>query len=152
MKQIKYSALSDFLKLKVADPGIFSKTVSMALGVALARNAPMPTEAPEFPRRFYSEQVQISVERAAAEFNENIVIDMDLAAQVARSYWLVRCGLCHPAPFIDMPEAQTPGDFVVGLSNAGFTLDANTYTFMNANREMLYVMVNRITAVMNSAE
>lgn len=149
MNKVKYSTLNSFLKLKVSDPAIFARSVSLALGVALARNAPLPTTRPESPRSYYGETVQMGIERAAAEFNENIVIDLDLTWQVARSLWLMRCGMTLPSPYIDLPETNTPGDFFAGLSNAGFTMDPTTYAFLDANRVVIYVMANRISATMN---
>lgn len=146
--KLQYVALNSFLREKVADAAVYSRSVSIALGVALGRSVPLPSEAPANASSYFSQNLQVSVERAAAEFNENIVIDFDLAASVARSVWLVRLGLVHPTAMIELPNDDTPGDWLVALSGGGFTLSRDVYDFVNANRECVFVMANRIAATM----
>ena len=148
MNKVKYFTLNNFLKLKVGDPNLFSRSVSIALGLALARSAPLPASKPDSATLTYSATAKRTIESAAAEFNENIVIDLDLCGAVARSVWLMRCGTTFPTPFIDLPEVGTPGDFFSSMSNAGFTMDPSTYEFINANKAAIFVMANRIWATM----
>lgn len=146
--KIKYVALNSFLKEKVSDSAQFSRAASVALGLALGRCEPVPANLSALPREFYLSNIQPSVERQAADFNENIVIDLNLAEQVARSVWLIRAGFVHPEPMIDVPEAQTPGDVFTAMSGAAHTLSADLMGFMEANRAALFVMANRITATL----
>jgi hypothetical protein len=150
--KLKFIELNTFLKGRVADSSQYSRAVAIALGVALGRNAPMPSSMPVLARMFYAENLQAGVERACADFNENILVDLDLAANTARSIWLVRAGLCHPSPMIDVPEAGTPGDALVALSGAGFTLSRDVYDYIAANQEVIFVMANRITAALSPQE
>lgn len=149
MNNVKYATLREFLKQKVADPALFTKSVSLAAAIAIARKAPLPSAAPESPTRCYLEQAQAQIERQVAEFNEEIVIDLELANETARAIWLMRCGLCYPKTFIEFPDDAVAGGWLAGLSNAGFSLGAATYEYLNANASALFVMANRITSVMN---
>lgn len=146
--KIKFVALNTFLSEKVADASQFGRATSIALGICLGRATPLPENPPASAERFYSEAVQSIVERAAADFNEHIVIDLDLACQVARSIWVMRCNFLHPSQMIELPQADTPGDWMVGLSAAGFTMSRDVYDYVCANRDCIYVMANRIAATM----
>jgi len=149
MSKIAYSTLNSFLKTKIADANLFTRTVSIALGVSLARLAALPTSAPESARAFYAEQIQPGIEQQAVSFNEGIVVDLDLTWQVARSIWMVRCGLAHPPALLELPQEGTPGDFLVGMSGCSYVLDKAIYDFLNANKEVIYVIMNRICSTMN---
>jgi hypothetical protein len=150
--KVSYVNLQALFREKVADSAQLKHTVSIALGLALGRNAPMPASMPELARSYYAENIQANIDRAAAEFNENIVIDFDLVGQLARSTWLIRAGLCHPTAMVDACEAATPGDIFTQMSNESHTLSGEVYAFMNSNREVLFVMMNRIIHVMTGPE
>lgn len=145
----KFVALNAFLKEKVADQSKFTYAVSLALGVAVGMSAQLPKARPASLTSYFIETEQIAVQTQVAEFNENIVIDLDKAAQVARAIWLVRAGLAMPMPMIDTQDIQ--GDLFATLSGMGNTMVAEDCEFICKNQQVVFVMANRITAALSQA-
>jgi hypothetical protein len=153
--KIKYVALNAFLKEKAPDAAQFPCVVAIALGVAVGRKVPLASSNPEqsvlsnWPTStFYAEQVMPVVEKEVAEFNENIVIDMDKACRIARAIWMARCGLAHPEMMIDIAGCDEACDPILALSGHANSFAAEDYALLCANKLVIFVMANRITAVM----
>lgn len=144
--KLSYVQLNAYLKDRVKDSSQFMRIASIALGVSIGRSAPMP-EGMEAPTRsFYAEHMQRQIENQIAAFNENIVVDVDLAADTARSIWLVRAGLCHPQPMIEITQQTEQRDPIVLLSGAAYVIDPQVYQTLSQHSECIFVMANRITA------
>ncbi len=144
---LKYNELQSFLRERSGDPAQSCRAISVALGLVVGRQAAMPTSMPTSPNIFYGQQIAPVLERQICDFNEQIVVDLDVAMSTARAIWLIRAGLCHPTELLlQRPEAA--GNFFCELSGAAHTLSPETAAFLEQNRDTLFTMANRISTVL----
>jgi hypothetical protein len=83
MTKIPYFDLQSFLKEKIQDVDMLKKATSIALGVSIARMLPMPSTEVEFPESHYLTNVKMTANQYCCDFNEAIVVDVELVAETA---------------------------------------------------------------------
>lgn len=153
---LKYTALTTFLREKVDDPVKFVGAVSIALGVVVGSRLPLPGNAPaalEAPMQVFNTQVRAAMEAKLCAFNEGIVVDLDLAFTVGRAVWLMRLGLCYPpATYPAMAEERESIEFLSTLSGQETMLPEELYGYLRSNTVMLMDMGNRIWATICDPE
>ncbi len=151
MTNVDYINFQSFLREKIKDVSINKKAVSIALGISISRMLPLPSTAIDSPDMHYSGALVHTANLIISEFNENIVVDVDLVTQTARSYWMIRYTCAHPD--VDVPILSV-GEFgfISKVTNAGRYVNLDTYKFCDTNSELLVVLVNRITRILKSKE
>lgn len=151
MTNVEYINFQAFLREKIKDVSINKKATSIALGIAIARMLPLPSTMVDSAAMHYSGSLVHTANLTISEFNENIVIDVDLVTQTARSYWMIRYTCAHPD--IDMPILSV-GEFgfISKIHNVSKYINIDTYKFCDTNSELMVVLVNRISRLLKSKE
>lgn len=145
MTKLVFIALQQLIKEKAPDIAVAKKATSIALGVAVSRLVPMPTAAVESAEEHFSTNVRAAVSAMVSAFNEEIVVDVDLAIETARGFWLIRYFNAYPQDNL-LVGANGEGCFLLKLSGGLRFLNADVGTFCDANTEMMITLMNRITS------
>lgn len=143
MTNLKYLDLQTFIRTKIPDAVVAKKAASIALGIVISRQLPLPTTEAESAESHYSFSVSASAAEMASVFNENILIDINLALETARSHWLIRYANTYPnldTPLISIGQH----DFLVKLTGACRYINDDTHCFCEKYSELMIVLVNRI--------
>lgn len=151
MAKLEYFTLQSFIKDKIADVTINKKATSIALGIAISRILPIPSTEVESSEANYSANVAATSAQMVSDFNESIVVDVDLVLETARTYWLIRYANTYPD--INIPMISI-GDFsfLTKLSGGARYLNNETNAFTEKYSELMVVLVNRITRVIKAKE
>jgi hypothetical protein len=138
-----YIDLNNFFGERILDVVNRKKATSMAVGVAVAMLLPLPTaEVEDSVYQYNSFNVHLAVSYIS-EFNENIVIDIDLARDTARSFWLMRYSAVYPN--LDVPFTPKGAcTFSEKLFSTPLFVSPVVLEYLNKNSEVMVVLVNRI--------
>lgn len=143
MINIQYTELNAFLKEKILTTGDLKRATSIALGVAVSKLVPLPSSATDEITYQFDTVTVHTVFQYLSEFNENIVIDIDLAKETARAYWLMRYSAAHPDPnALSIPRGV--GGFTEKIFNLSAFVNPKTLEYVNKYSEVMVVCVNRI--------
>ncbi len=149
MTRLDYLELQNYLRAKVTDPTLIKKITSVALGYALGRAVHLPSSAVDYSTEFYLQGVRPGLVLEAAAFNEQILVDIDLVEQVTRTYWLKRYANAFPSKLIPL-SSVADAHFMSKLSGTTALINPELHSFCEANAELLIVLINRITLVLES--
>jgi hypothetical protein len=139
----EYMSLISFLREKVKNPADLKKATSIAVGVAVSKFIGLPTSSMSDVSYHYDTLMVHTTHQYLCEFNENSVIDIDLAAQTARSFWLMRYSCANPdADMLTNPTGNL--SFVEKIVNAGMFGNPDTLCFLNQHSEAMVTIVNRV--------
>lgn len=147
MTNLNYLDLQTFIRTKIPDAVVAKKATSIALGIVISRLLPLPTTEAESGESHYSFSAYATAAEMAAAFNENILVDINLALDTARSHWMIRYANTYPnvnLPLISIGEH----DFLVKLTGACRYVNEDTHCFCEKYSELMIVMVNRINRAM----
>jgi hypothetical protein len=148
MSKLNYIELQTYLREKVTDTAIYKKAVSIALGVAIARLLPLPSTCVEDASLHFATAVKQTANTFICEFNEAIVVDVDLVSQTVLSHWMIRYTCAYPdcsMPILSMGDFG----FIAKINNVNRFINPETYKLCECNSELMVVLVNRITSVLN---
>lgn len=148
MTKLVYLALQQLIKEKAPDNTVAKKAASIALGVAVSRLLPVPSSQVESAEEHYSANVIAGASDMVSTFNEEIVVDIDLALETARGFWLIRYFNAYPQQDY-LVTAGGEACFLLKLSGSVRYLNADTGAFCDANSEMMITLVNRITSAIH---
>lgn len=151
MFNAKFSDLQTYFRQKIANPADYKKAISIALGIAVSKMIPIPSSSVDCTSNHYSINVNALVKSLVAEFNENIVVDVDLACETARSYWMIRYTCAHPdlnVPLISTGVNTDDMSFISRVNDFGRYINPDLHGFCQCNSELMIVLVNRIISVM----
>lgn len=146
MTKLAYVSLQSFIKDKVPDVTQCKKATSIALGVTASRLAPLPSSEVDSAEEHFASAAKALITEIIAAFNEEIVVDVDLALETARSYWLIRYYSAYPccdATLIPAGECE----FLIKLTGGTRFLGEETRNWTNENSELAITLVNRMTLV-----
>ncbi len=146
MSNLAYLNLTNFAQERLGDPSIVKKALSIALGIALSRSIQLPSSAVESAENYYIDSVAVQVGHMAADFNEQTIVDLDLAVQTARAYWLIRYNTAFPAEVIQIPS-QEDGHFMSALVGVGHLINQSTYDFCKARPQAMISLINRVREI-----
>ena len=151
MTKVAYISLTAFLKEKFPALDEAKKASSIALGVAISRLLPIPTAEVGNAEEHWARSVQRAAELLVAEFNENLVVNLDLALETARGFWLVRYFSAFPC--VDSALASSgEGEFLLKLTGGLRFLNADTCTYCATNQVGMIQLLNRITIVLKPCD
>jgi len=149
MINVDYVNFQSFVREKIKDASISKKALSIALGISISRMLPLPSSAVESADIHYSDTLMHTGNLIASEFNENVLVDIDLVTETARCYWMIRYTCAHPnldAPIIYSGEFG----FLSKINNVGRFINLDTYKFCDTNSELMIVLVNRCSRLLKS--
>lgn len=147
----EYLSLVTFLREKINNVADTKKATSLALGVAVSKLIPLPTSTMQDISYQFDTIVVHRVNQYLAEFNENVVVDVDLARETARSFWLIRYSMANPdLDMLIIPKG--PNTFVEKLSNVTLFANPKSIEFLNQYSEAMVAIVNRIQMLIKGFE
>lgn len=147
----EYLSLITFLREKINNAADTKKATSLALGVAVSKLIPLPTSTMQDISYQFDTIVVHRVNQYLAEFNENVVVDVDLARETARSFWLIRYSMANPdLDMLIIPKG--PNTFVEKLSNVTLFANPKSIEFLNQYSEAMVAIVNRIQMLIKGFE
>jgi hypothetical protein len=150
MLQTNLLELSGFLKSKVVNMGDLKKATSIALGIGLSFRLQVPTSDGGHVAHYDSVLVHSAL-KMISDFNETILVDVDLAARTCRSYWLMRYAAATRNPTgIASPNAK--GSFTEKIFGMHHYAIPEVQDFLENNSEVMVVIINRMSMVLGPAE
>jgi len=149
MANLQYQELINYTREKVLDPTAHKKTLAIALGICVARSLNIPTTEVDHAESFFVQQVGMSVMKTVGEFNENCLVDFDLARETARSFWLQRYYSTYPAKLIPIPDDDC-GHFMSSFVGVGHLINPNTFDYCQKNSRVIISLINRIRILTDS--
>jgi hypothetical protein len=151
MLDLKYVSLNSFSTTQIPNAMTRKKALSIALGIALSRFVPVPSTSVEDKEAHYSSFVKETVKQMTVNFNEGIVVDVDLVLETARSFWFVRYANVNPLKnAMVVPIANC--DFLTAVSGAMSYLNLDTVQFCTVNSTSVILLINRINDLISEKE
>lgn len=150
MIKTEYLELQSFLREKIKTSEDYKKATSIAVGVSVSKLLPLPTATMEDIALHFDTVVRYLANELIIEFNENIIIDIDLALETARSFWLIRYSAAYPdAGMHSIPMGNY--SFLEKLHNVCLYGNPATFAYVNQYSELMTVLVNRMMIVLKKA-
>ena len=143
MANLAYQDLISYAKQKVLDPTLIKKTLAIALGISVARSLNLPSGEVDHAESYYTNQMHMTAVNMITQFNENCLVDFDLARETVRAFWLQRYYNAHPAKTIPIPD-DDEGHFMSSFVGVGHLINPQTFEFCQSNARVLIVLINRI--------
>jgi len=146
MIKTEYLDLQSFLREKIKTTEDYKKATSIAVGVAVSKTLPLPNASMGEIVNHFDTVGRYLAKELIVEFNENIIVDIDLALETARSFWLIRYSAAYPdasMPVIPMGCYS----FLEKLFNVCLFGNPETFKYVNQYSELMTVLVNRMMFV-----
>ena len=150
MINLKHAELKDFLATKIQDYSLIKKTLSIALGIALARKVQLPTMAVETAQDYFNVQVRSSVASQIYAFNEQVIIDVDLAESIARAHWLIRYNVAYPTPVIALSFIDG-AYFGAKLNGTTGLISKDVHDYCEAQSDLMILTINKILLILGDS-
>lgn len=146
MTNVAYISLTSFAKEKFPAVDDCKKAASIALGLCVARLVPLPGSPAPSGEEHWAHNAQVAAEKIISEFNENFVVNLDLALETARGYWLVRYFSAFPC--LEGPIGSNgEGEFLLKLSGGLRFMNNDTSLYCQTNQLFMIQLMNRIMVV-----
>ena len=139
-----------FVRSKVTKAQDVQSSTSIVLGIAVSRMLPMPTGDLGALDMYYNTNSVFEADRLIGEFNESLVIDIELARQVARGFWKMRA-LAAASSTSNVLYPRGPESFFEKFFGVSSYLPKGVSDFLNANSEVMCVLLNRIQPLLVTA-
>ena len=149
MINLKHVELKEYLATKIPDYTLIKKTLSIALGIALARRAQLPTSCVESAQDHYNVHVRSSVTTGACEFNEQVIIDVDLVESIARAHYLIRYNHAYPTPLVALTWIDG-AHFIAKLSGTAGLISKDVHDYCEAQSDLMILTINKILLILSS--
>ena len=146
MSNLAFFNLTNYIRERVQDASLVKKTASIALGIALSRSCPLPSMEQEHAESHYVELVAVLIAQKATEFNEQCLVDIDLACQTARAYWLIRYYNAYPVATLMLPDSPTD-HFMSAVNGIGHLINPETFEFCQKNSRAMIAVINRVREI-----
>lgn len=95
---------------------------------------------------YYVDTVAVNAAHKVAEFNEQCILDIDLALQTLRSYWLIRYYSAFPKNVLQIPS-EDQGHFMSAVVGVGHLINQSTYDFCQERAQAMIALINRVREV-----
>ena len=147
MSKLSFIALNALVKEKFPDLDARKKAATITAAIVASRGVPLPASEVDSAEEHYSVAVASAISDMLSGFNEEIVIDLELAIQVARGFWLVRYFTAFPN--VDgMLGSNGEGEFLMKLTGGMRYVSAEVMGFCQANDVAMIVLINRASIAM----
>jgi hypothetical protein len=132
-----------FVREKITRAQDVQMATSIILGIAVSRLLAVPAGTLDSLETHYNNTVVYDADGHISRFNESLVVDPQLAAQVCRGFWKMRAlAYASSADAILFPKG--PENFFEKIFGASSFLPQNVTEFLNKNSEVMIVLLNRI--------
>jgi hypothetical protein len=144
MINIKFAEFLGYINGKIPGSTEQQRAVAIALGVATARMLPPLPVGNDGSTYHYDTVVVHAAGGIISAFNENVLVDTDLAEETAKAFWLMRQSVidCHNTSII---TPQGHGSFIEKVFGMNHQANPKTISFLNRNNEIMAAIVNRIS-------
>lgn len=115
--------------------------LSIALGISFAQKAPVPTASLEEVETYYNEFIRIPAGNKAAEFNESVLVDIDLVTKFTRAFWMMRYFSAYPRNRLPLSTDES-GDFMGKYFGFSEYFSETELEFLNKNIKQIILMAN----------
>lgn len=123
--------------------------VSIAAGMSIARSVNLPSSEVESISMHYAEFVLPTVSMHLSQINECTPLDLDKAASVARSAYMLRYSAAYPKAdgSVILPSQ---GSFFERYLGVGIYLDTQTKEYVDTHADQVISIVNRFLVALPS--
>lgn len=126
------------------------KAVSVALGVAISKLIPVPSQNTDGFLAIYDSSLYLTASKYINYFNEGYVIDIELAQRTSRMFWSMRYAVsCQSDSGLISPKSE--GGIFEKVMNASFLIDPEIYKFSQENDRFIIILINRILPMLKEA-
>lgn len=146
MSNLAFYDLVSYVRERIGDPSVVKKALSIALGISLSRSTPLPSSEAELAESYYVDSIAVLIASKATEFNEQAVVDIDLACQVARAFWLMRYYHAYPMAVIPLPF-EPENHFMGAVHGVGHLLNPDVFEFCQKNSSAMIAIINRVREI-----
>lgn len=146
MNPIQHAELSTLVMERITDKNKVKQLISIALGIALANKMPLPTPdiaANTSGQQYFVDYIIGPLSGEISVFNENTVVSLDMAEEVARSFWLKRYYSAYPINPIPVVDAEDT-HFLGLVLGTGHLIAPDIMEFCNQEATLIITVVNRI--------
>ena len=145
MTTLKHQELLSFAKERVKEARNIKTVLSVALAIALSRKIQVPSSEIEGDDGFsyYASNVSFAVMNEAVQFNENLLVDLDLVEQTARAFWLIRYFNAHPLKVVPLLSGDE-NHFMNKLAGVGHLINPDTFALCQDESATVISLVNKI--------
>lgn len=124
------------------------RALSLAVGIVLSRKIPLPASEVDSLTDYYITSVANNIASMACGFNEKIVIDLDLACETARQFWMIRYHHAFPPAQIPFLSDDT-GHFMGRIAGCGHMIPSPEFNFCQENANAMIQLVNRLQEIVD---
>lgn len=150
MTNVAYISLTSFAKEKFPAVEDCKKAASIALGLTVARLVALPAAPEVSAEEYWTKTASREADKCINEFNENFVVNVDLALETARGYWMIRYFSAFPC--LEGPIGSNgEGEFLLKLSGGMRYVNNDTATFCQTNQMTMIQLMNRMAVVLAPA-
>lgn len=130
----------------VPEPNTCKQVLSIALGIAAARLAPLPGAQAERDEQLW-EGVRTGVEEMIFTFNEEVVISTPVALEAARAFWLARYNSAYPKSNVPISTLNCTGSFWGVITRVQDYVSPEMHRVTTEHSTHTIQLINRITAL-----
>jgi hypothetical protein len=129
------------------DPTTRGPVLAAALGLAMARDALLPSSPVEDESNYFNMNALPTVRQKLSTFNENIIVDINATLQWTRAFWMIRYSAAHPRNYI-MADASTV-NFFESLVGADTMISQEQRNLLDLNRLAVFSLSCDLAVVLN---
>jgi len=148
MSSAEAITFNSFVRERVSRAEDVRLVVSLAAAIAVSDTLSLPQGKLLELEAYYSNNLIYRVETYFDALNEELIIDLDVARKVARSFWMIRA-YAQQGYADKVILAKGTNTFIEKFLNVQMYLSEDIVTFLNTNSEVMAVVVNRIRPMVN---
>jgi hypothetical protein len=146
---LEYVELSRYIASRVSNPMLNRQATSISLGVAISKAIAVGSMAQgNITHQWDTVLVHTALELVGA-FNEQIIVDTELAMETARAFWIMRCNALNA----DLDQVILPsgvGTFIEKVFGLNENANPKTIAFCNDNSAVVATITNRICTLLSN--
>lgn len=77
------------------------RVLATAIALAVSCRLQVPASELDDPAEYYTNHIEPTVQRVVCQFNEQTILDLKYATQLARQFWQQRYDVLHKCPRLD---------------------------------------------------
>lgn len=143
MSNLKYQAVAELARDRVADQAQIKTVLSIAAAVALSRSVPLPSSAVEDAYAYWASSACFQLMNGAAAINEQLILNVDLVGEVGRSMWLMRYFNAYPMSVIPL-YSEDENHFFSRLAGIGHLMSPELHALCHQNSSTIITLVNKL--------
>lgn len=144
---LRFQPFITYASSKIAGSQQRQRAVSMALGVAVARFLPALPPGSAGTTHHYDTSMFFQASEIISRFNESFLVDVEVAKDVCRSFWLMRQSVIsadNNSPIL----ANGNGTFIERAFGMNTQASPEVIHYLNSNPAVMSTLVNRISLLL----